>query len=296
VIDYDRTIWWRACFAWRGTVLPYILGRVGLLTLIGVFVYLFEVVARRALGQGQAPLPALDPLGHTVLGVALGMLIVFRTNSSNNRYWEARSHWGMIVNTSRNLVRMAAAYAPPADELARLVSAYVLLVKEQLRDRRDLDQVRHLLPGRVLARLEKVNNPASVLAGVMTEWVLARQAEGQLDPIHANRMEGLIGVLVDQQGACEKIHRTPLPFVYAALIKQVLFLYLATLPFVLVPKMGVIAPLVVAGVSLGMLGIEEAGVEVEDPFGLDPNHLPLDGICTMIARDVADLAAGDTAG
>lgn len=84
------------------------------------------------------------------------------------------------------------------------------------------------------------------------------------------------------------------PFVYAALIKQVLLLYLATLPFVLVPVMGVIAPLVVAGVSPGMLGIEEAGVEVEGPFGLDRNHLPLDSICDMIRRDAEDLA-GETA-
>lgn len=294
MIDYNRTSWWRICFAWRGTVLPYILGRVGLLTLISVFVYLFDFVLSEAVRPAE--LPALDPLGHTVLGVALGMLIVFRTSSSNGRFWEARSHWGAIVNASRNLVRMAAAYAPPADELARLVSAYVLLVKEQLRDHRDLDHVRHLLPGRVRARLEGVNNPASVLAGVMSDWVLSRQTEGRLDPIHANRMEGLIGVLVDQQGACEKIHRTPLPFVYAALIKQVLFFYLATLPFVLVPKMGVVAPLVVAGVSLGMLGIEEAGVEIEDPFGLDPNHLPLDKICAMIGQDVADLSAHDQTG
>jgi putative membrane protein len=55
--------------------------------------------------------------------------------------------------------------------------------------------------------------------------------------------------------------------------------------------MGVVAPLVVAGVSLGMLGIEEAGVEIEDPFGLEPNCLPLDALCATIARDVADLAA-----
>lgn len=310
MIEYDRTNWWRACFAWRGTVLPYIMGRVGLLTLISVGVYLFEVVANAALEPSRAfaaapdtppgsdptppppraTLPPLDPLGHTVLGVSLGMLIVFRTNSSNNRYWEARGHWGMMVNTSRNLVRMAAAYLPSADELARLVSAYVLLVKEQLRDRQDLEQVRHLLPGRVFARLEGVKNPASVLAGAMSEWVAARQREGGLDPMLANRLEGLIGTLVDQQGACEKIHRTPLPFVYAALIKQILFLYLATLPFVLVPKMGVVAPLVVACVSMGMLGIEEAGVEVEDPFGRDANHLPLDAICAMIARDAGELS------
>lgn len=139
-------------------------------------------------------------------------------------------------------------------------------------------------------RLEGVNNRASVLAEFMSAWVASRLHEGRIDSILASRMESLIAILVDNQGACEKIHRTPLPFVYAALIKQVLFLYLATLPFVLVPKMNFLAPLVVAGVSLGMLGIEEAGVEIEDPFGLDANHLPLDQISEMIHRDVEDLA------
>src|SRR5262249_53365326 len=156
------------------------------------------------------------------------------------------------------------------------LSAYVILIREQLRDHVDLDCIRHLVPGRVQGRLEGVSNPASVLAKEMSRWIEARMREGRIDPMMASRMEALVGVLGDNQGGLEKIHKTPLPFVYAALIKQVLLLYLATLPFVLVAKMDFMAPLVVAGVSLGMLGIEEAGVEIEDPFGLDRNHLPLE--------------------
>src|SRR5262245_39325247 len=151
VIDYDRTSWWRTCFAWRGTVLPHVLDRVGLLTAFCLAVYLLNDWVLKPAGT---PLPGLDPLGHTVLGVALSMLIVFRTNSSNNRDWEARSHWGMIINTCRNLVRAGQAFAPPADDLARLVSAWVVMLKEQLREERDPACVRHLVPGRVLARLE----------------------------------------------------------------------------------------------------------------------------------------------
>lgn len=288
MIDYNRSAWWRTCFAWTGTVLPHVLGRVGLLTGFCLLLYLIDELVLRPAGR---PLQPLDQLGHTILGVALSMLIVFRTNSSNNRFWEARSHWGVIINTTRNLVRMGAVYAPPADDLARLVAAYVVMVKEQLRDGRDLTPVRPLISGRVLAQLREANNPASVLAASLSEWVALRLAEGRLDPILAARMEALVGALVDQQGGCEKIHRTPLPFVYAALIKQVLFVYLASLPFVLVPKLDFMAPLVVMGVALGMLGIEEAGVEIEDPFGLDANHLPLDALCAMIGRDDDDLAA-----
>jgi putative membrane protein len=290
VIDYDRNNWWTTCLAWRGTVLPHVLARVGLLTGWCLVLYLFNELVLKPSKRG---LPPLDPLGHTLLGVALGMFIVFRTNSSYSRFWEARSHWGMIVNTTRNLVRMGAVYAGPADDLARLVSAWVVLVKDQLRDAPDLNAVRHLLPGRILDRLERVANPAQMLAASMSEWIAGRQREGRLDPMMASRMEGYVGVLLDSQGGCEKIHRTPLPFVYSALIKQVLLVYLATLPFVLVPlpRMDFMAPLVVMGVSLGLLGIEEAGVEIEDPFGLDDNHLPLDQICDRIARDMQDLSA-----
>jgi putative membrane protein len=103
-------------------------------------------------------------------------------------------------------------------------------------------------------------------------------------------MEQAISDLVSAQGGCERIHLTPLPFVYAALIKQLLLVYLLTLPFVLVANMGFAAPLVVGVVGFAMLGIEEAGVEIEDPFGHHPNHLSLDQICENIARDATRLA------
>jgi ion channel-forming bestrophin family protein len=288
VIDYDRASWWHTCFALRGTVLGHVLGRVGLLTgFCLALCFLDQYVLREA---GNA-LPALDQLGHTVMGVSLGMLIVFRTNTSFARYWEARSHWGALVNASRNLTRSAAVYAGPAGDLARLVSAYVIAVKQFLRGQDDLSALRQLVPGRVLAQASAASNPPTIVARAMSEWIASRHAEGRLDEVQASRMEGLVGTLTDAQGGCEKILRTPMPFVYAALIKQVLLLYLGSLPFVLVNKMGFAAPLAVAGVSLGMLGIEEAGVEIEDPFGTGPNHLALDKICETIARDVTALTA-----
>ncbi len=288
MIEYDRTSWWRTCFALRGTVLPHILWRVGLLTGFSLVLCLIDI---DVLEPFHMPLPTLDPLGHTVLGVAVGMLIVFRTNTSYNRFWEARSHWGMIVNTSRNLARAGAVYAGPAGDLARLIAAYALAVKEFLRGGRDLTELRPLVPGRLLERAASAPNPPVILARALSEWIATRQAEGRLDPMQTARMEGLVATLTDAQGACEKILKTPLPFVYAAIIKQVLLLYLASLPLVLVDRLGFAAPLMVAAIGLGMLGIEEAGVEIEDPFGTGPNQLALDQICATIARDTASLAA-----
>lgn len=287
MIDYNRNHWYWVAFAFRGTVLPDVIGRAGLITLLCLALSLADEWIIKPNG---GRFDALDPLGHSVMGVALSMLIVFRTNSSNSRYWEARSHWGMLVNTTRSLARIASAYTREGESFARLLAAYVILVREQLRGNRDLTLVRNLLTGRVLERLEDTNNPASILAGVMSEWIHEQRSTGKLEPLMALRMEELVCVLLDQQGGCEKILKTPLPFVYAALIKQALLLYLTTLPLVLVPKMQMMAPLVVAGVSLVMLGIEEAGVEIECPFGLDPNHLPLEAICETIGTDVMELA------
>jgi putative membrane protein len=286
VIEYDRFGSTRLAFSFVGTVLPKVLGRVGVLT---GFTLMLCFLDSYVLERFDLPLPALDPVGHNVLGMAMSLLIVFRTNSSNNRYWEGRSHWGMILNTCRSLVRIGQCYAGPADDLARLVVAYVVCLKDSLRGLTDFSALRPLIPGRLYEQVTKASNPPSVLAKSLSDWISVRLKEGKLDSMLARQMESLVCVLLDQQGGCEKIKKTPLPFVYAALIQQLLLLYLYSLPFVMVPKMGFASPLVMTVVALGLLGIEDAGVEIENPFGLDLNNLPLDKICETITHDVTDL-------
>jgi putative membrane protein len=288
VIEYSRKSWWQITRSLHGTVLPNVLGRVGLLTGFSLALCLLN---DRVLGPNGYPLPALDQLGHTVLGVALSMLISARTTASNNRYWEGRQCWGAIVNASRNLARLGAVYAGAAEELAGLIAAYAIAVRENLRGNRDLRDIYHLLPGYVAKEAAAAASPPTMLAKFISQWIQRRHSEGAIDVYQAMTLENAVSQLIDNQGGCERIQKTPLPFVYAALIKQVLMVYLATLPFVLVAKMGFAAPLVVAVVSLGMLGIEEAGVEVEDPFGMEPNSLPLEEICDTIGRDVRALCA-----
>jgi putative membrane protein len=291
VITYDRTSWWRTVFTFHGTVLPAVLGRVGLLTAFCLALCLLDNYLLEKIGY---PLPALDQLGHAVLGTALGMLIVFRTNSSNSRYWDGRAHWGAIVNGSRNLTRLAATYATPAEPVANLITAYAVSIREHLRGNRKFEGLTKLIPAELVEEMGHANNPPLVIAVALSRWINSRRMEGRIDNWQAMTMEGVLNSLVDNQGACERIQRTPLPFVYAALIKQILLLYLASLPFVLVAKMGFAAPLVVAVVSFGMLGIEEAGIEIEDPFDIDPNGVPLEQICATIAHDTNQICTSST--
>jgi putative membrane protein len=290
LIPYDRTRWWRTAFSFHGTVLPQTLGRVGLFTLFCLGLCFLN---DHFLKNHGLELPALDQLGHTVMGVTMSLLIVHRTTSSNIRFWEGRTAWGAMVNASRNVARQAGTYAPPADEVARLLAAFAIAVRERLRDRDPTEALRPWLSGRLLEDVVTASSPPARLARSLSQWVHARKAQGALDAITAAEIERQIAALTDAQGASEKIQHTPLPFIYSSLIKQLLILYLASLPFVVVAKMGYAAPLVVAVVALGMLGIEEAGVEIENPFGPAPNSLPLETICANIARDCAELARSE---
>src|SRR5262249_2973640 len=162
--------------------------------------------------------------------------------------------------------RSAAAFGP-ADDVANLVAAYVVAVKENLRGRRDLAIIKDCVPEAVLARAAAAANPPSVLAYALGERVRTRLAEGRIDTVLARHLDSRVTELVELQEGCERIQRTPIPFAYAVHIKQLLLLYLMSLPFVLVPRMDLVALPVGLVIAFGMLGIEEAGIEIEDPFG-----------------------------
>lgn len=283
MIDYDPKHWWGGVLAIRGTVWPAVIGRV--LWLAGLTLAL-ELVSRFLWKE----MPVLNHQAHTWMGVVLGLLVVFRTNTAYERFWEGRRLWGGLVNASRNLVRGAAAHCPPAADLAGLVSAYATSVMHSLRGQNDLGALHDLAPAELLEQAAAAGNPPSVLAFHLSDWISERARCGRLSPQIALVLEGHVSAMVDCQGGCERIRKTPIPFVYAVHLRHITIFYLLTLPFVLVPLMGWGSPLAVAVIAFGLLGIEEAGIEIEDPFGEDPNDLALDDICAVIRRDALALA------
>ncbi len=197
----------------------------------------------------------------------------------------------MLINGSRNLARLGAVHAGPAEPLANLITAYAISIRENLRGHRDFQSLDRLISPILVQQMTTANNPPTVIAAAISGWIHQRRIDGHIDTQQAALMEMVLDSMVDAQGGCERIQRTPLPFVYAALIKQILLVYLMTLPLVLIAKMGFAAPLAVAVVSFGMLGIEEAGIDIESPFGQGPNSLPLEQLCATIARDTAMLCS-----
>lgn len=291
MIEYDRKNWVKSVFSLRGTALK----RAGLRVIIFVAYAcvvqaIFDAV-NSFYGENRPLLFNLSPTEHAVLGSLLGFLIVFRMNASNGRYWEGRSSWGQIINASRNLVRVGVAHTDDGSRLADLVSGYVICLRRSLQGNFDMLETEDFLPEDLCRRAEFFGNPPTAVAFAISEWIEQQYRAGHLESQLVRHMEDQLSKLVDAQGACEKIRKTPMPFVYVVMIKQLILVYLLTLPFAVGPHCGWWAPVVMAIVSLGLFGIEEASVEIEDPFGLEENCLDMVTYTVTIARDTGQMAS-----
>ncbi len=290
MIEYNRYSWWKTTFSMRGTALPRAAARILIFALYAVGVQLaFETGLDVGWIDDQHFL-GIDPVAHAVLGSLLGFLIVFRMNASSARYWEGRSHWGQIINASRNLVRIGAAHTTDGRELAGLVAGYAICLRRSLQGQRDAEETEVYLSEEVRQTVSSFGNPPTAIAAAISAWILRQFRAGVIDGLIVRQLEEQLSKLVDAQGGCEKIQKTPLPFVYVVMIKQLIVAYLLTLPIVLCERCGWWSPLLISVVSLGLFGMEEASVEIEDPFGTDDNCLDMQAYTLTIARDTGQLA------
>ncbi|MBX7083886.1 MAG: hypothetical protein K1X88_32045 [Nannocystaceae bacterium] len=286
MIDYDPKSWLRIVLTLHGSVVPRLLVRVAIAAALGVLaVWLHRT--------NDASIP---PLAHTLIGVALGLLLVFRTNASFGRYVEARELLGRIVNASRDVARQVVAYVAPhpgkaavCEDMQRWVGAFYWLLVQSVRDERDLGKLGERLRADERARLE----PARSRAPVVMTWLSARlvqaQRDGHLDAEQLRAIDGNLGALVAALGGCERIRRTPVPFAYAQHIKIFVVLFCYTVPFAMAESLQAYAPVAAAVLAFALFGIDEIGVEIEDPFGTDPNDLPMERIGETVEGSLRDI-------
>lgn len=284
MIEYDGRAWLPILVRMRGSVIPRLMPRVLVTTALGV-------VAVLLLHRNNFKIPGN---AHTLVGVALGLLLVFRTNASYDRYWEGRRLLGSMVNRTRDLARQVGAYIEDAEAraaLCRLIPAFYWVAAQTLRKQPTLGHAERLLTPDERAALAGI----TFRGPVITKWIAARlsaeAAAGRLSEPRLQALDANLTSLNDALGGAERILRTPIPFAYAQHIKIFVVLFCFSAPFVLAEVMGWATPAACGFLALALFGIDEIGVEIEDPFGDDPNDLPLDAIGTGIEKAVAELTA-----
>lgn len=284
MIEYDARKFVRHLFVLHGSVAPKIFWRVLFFAGWCAAILFFHQFIRPV----EVPSTA-----HTLVGVALGLLLVFRTNASYERFWEGRKMWGGIVNESRNLARMATTFLRdnPAvlDPIILWTAAFPYASMYSLRGATSLGALEPRLPkAEVADALAMPHVPTAVALRISARLAEARAA-GHLTDYVMVAIDSNVQLLIDYIGACERIMKTPLPFAYVVQLRRALVLYCLTLPFVLVGTFGWSAIVYTFMITYILFGIEEIGVEIENPFGSDYNDLPLEKICATIERDLSGM-------
>lgn len=225
---------------------------------------------------------------HSLLGFVISLLLVFRTNTAYERWWEGRKLWGSLLNNSQNLALKLNAILPEGDASSRqsfhsLISDYAQALKDHLRGESNIE---NLSEGNKILPSEHVpNKVAAFLFKSVNELHLNKQINGE-QLLFVNEQ---LTSLTDICGACERIKKTPIPFSYSLFLKKFLFVYIMTMPFGFIHDFGYAVIIVMVFVFYVLASLELIAEEIEDPFGKDANDLPIDEITLNIKKSTREI-------
>ncbi|WP_290791129.1 bestrophin family protein [Flavihumibacter sp. UBA7668] len=231
-------------------------------------------------------------LMHSLLGFAISMLLVFRTNTAYDRWWEGRKLWGALTNNTRNLAIKLDSILSVDDQVNRnffrkSIPLYASMLRDHLRSEKTrlaLDEIDH--PELAIDQSRHLpNQVASLLLKRVQELYRKGVISGdQLITINAEMQS-----FTDICGACERIKNTPIPYSYSVFIKKFIFIYVITLPVGFVFNMGYLVIPVVAFVFYVLASLELIAEEIEDPFGGDANDVPTEKIAENIRIHINEI-------
>jgi putative membrane protein len=227
---------------------------------------------------------------HGLLGFVISLLLVFRTNTAYDRWWEGRRQWGTLVNSSRNLAMKLQAMLPATNKEARdyfraMIPNYAFALKNHLRKMYKPEELVQV-PGMTIDPEKHVPNQLALQMMAKTmELHRNSQLTGEQLIILNNELQSFTEI----SGACERIRNTPIPFSYSVFIKKFIFFYIMSMPFGYVFSLGYLIIPMVVFIFFVLASLELIAEEIEDPFGFDANDLPTDALSSNIRLHVAEL-------
>lgn len=229
---------------------------------------------------------------HTLLGFAISMLLVFRTNTAYDRWWEGRRLWGSLVNNSRNLAVKLNSFLPHDDESKKFFIQIIPRFALELKNHLQLESTRLSLDEEPHPEIPNFDNSKHVpnqVAMLIINRINLLHKQGKLNGEQLLLLNNEVSSFLDICGACERIKNTPIPYSYSSFIKKFISLYVLTLPIGYVFSLSYWVIPVVIFVFYVLASLELIAEEIEDPFGKDVNDLPMDRMTDTIRKNVADI-------
>jgi putative membrane protein len=287
--------WLEIVFQLDGSVVKTILPRILFFSGFAALVCLLKYWQNRP----EFMLHIGDLTSNVVYNLVLGLLLVFRTNTSYERFWDGRKSLGMLVVNIRNLSRFIRLSIPEKDAedrtkkaaILKLLVAFAVATKLQLRGETANDELKALLNAKQAREIDSAKRLTLQIALWIGEYFQQQLKLGKIDSSQRVEMNDLLNNMIEGLSSCERIAKTPLPIAYRIYLKRLILIYCLGLPFNLIQKMHWWAIPVTAIVSFILLGLEEVGKELENPFLYRVNDLPVNDLCQNIAIDVESIAS-----
>lgn len=234
------------------------------------------------------------PILHSLLGVVISLLLVFRTNTAYDRWWEGRKLWGELVNNSRNLAFKLDAMLDDKNSHSRIffrkiIPLYARCLKNHLmseKTRKMLDQATF---DQIQTKIDFNKHVPNQVANTMVAHISHLYKTQKLTTEQWLILNNELSSFTNICGACERIKNTPIPYSYSSFIKRFIILYVFTLPIGYVFSLGYWVALIVTLIMFVLVSLELIAEEIEDPFGTDENDLPLDLIASNIKKHIEEI-------
>ena len=225
---------------------------------------------------------------HNMLGFVISLLLVFRTNTAYDRWWEGRKLWGTLVNSSRNLSLKLKVILKEDDDknfFKKVIPMYASFLNKHLKKEDTATLLFEDSEIQIDLQKHKPNQIAHILYQKTYDLYDKKKITGDQLIIINNELQSFTEIC----GACERIKNTPIPYSYRAFIKKFIFFYVMTLPFGYVFSLGYYVIPVVIFIFYVLASLELIAEEIEDPFGSDANDLPTDKIAEMIRTNCTEI-------
>ena len=225
---------------------------------------------------------------HSLLGFVLSLLLVFRTNSAYDRWWEGRKLWGKLVNDSRNFVIKINSILPENDIKNRSqIAKYLKFFPYFLSNHLSKESTRMVLD-EGFSDLEKElkHHPPAELVFLLTKKIYQLKKENKISDTEVLFLDTQLSGFLDVCGGCERIKNTPIPYSYSSFIKKFIVFYVMALPVANVVNQGLFMIPITMFVFYVLMSLELIAEEIEDPFNNDENDIPMDSIAQNIERSI----------
>jgi putative membrane protein len=234
----------------------------------------------------------------TLLGTAIAFFVGFNNNQAYDRWWEARTIWGALVNDSRSWARNVLHNVPDSDDITDLYATkkqmirrhigFVYALKESLRGKKDGYYKTFLRDGEQERVTHETNIPNAVIA--LNAIDLQRlSVSGCIDGFRFMQMNQLLTFFTDHMGKCERIKNTVFPSSYIVITRLFIFIMTVFTTLILTESIGAWSILISWILGFVFHITHQNGMYLMDPFEQIATGIPLNQIARTIEINLLEM-------